>query len=207
MESRNRGYWSQNVQSRGQTVNLSKSSEIESLSILEWLSRNYTDDIVFGGRPNARPCRYTDKRVCTGLRIVIALHKTRCAQLLVVMRIADWQMGHESRGMTNRSCRLQRMRRNYASTDELLPDPRRNTSPSTGEQGILANVEFLLRNLSYHFMHTLFSHDAILRYANAAPACSIDWCNILVCNEVCAAPHLLLHHFQYYFCVPITATH
>lgn len=51
------GYWSQNTQSRGQTVNLSESFEIESLSILRGCPGiMYIDEI---GRPNARPRRST----------------------------------------------------------------------------------------------------------------------------------------------------
>lgn len=110
----------------------------------------------------------TDKRVCTACVIVIALHKTIARNYS--RRRVDRRLTNGPRVARNDKSKLQIAAREakLRVDRQLLPDPRRNTSPSPEVKAILANVEFLLRNLSYHFMHTLFSHDAILRYANAA---------------------------------------
>lgn len=64
------------MQSRGQTVNLSESSKIESLSILHGIARNYTDRITRQGGPNARPCTST-----AGFRVACVLLSRRIKRL------------------------------------------------------------------------------------------------------------------------------
>lgn len=160
------------MQSRGQTVNLSESFEIESLSILHGIARNYTDGIARRGRhPNARLCHTDSGFSC---RIVIAPHKT-AARDSSPLGSPDWQMGRESCGMTNRSSRFQRMRGNYAPTDSSFRNCGAILLRRPAEWAVRADAKLLLWKLSYHFMHTLLPHgcaNAVNRSTNFAQ-CSV----------------------------------
>lgn len=160
-----------------------------------------------GAGPNARPCTPTAGFSCR-LRIVIAPHKTAARDYYSSpLGSPDWQMGRESCGMTNRSSRFQRMRRNYAPTDSSFRNPRgaarRNTSPSTVAVSRLGRREITAMKSVLSFYACVVS-PRYMCYANAANQstnsvqCSARETRAVTYTEITAVQQFLYEMFALY---------
>lgn len=126
------GCWSQNVQSRGQTVNLSESFEIESLSILHGIARNYTDEIALGAGAALMHAR-THGREGFHAACVLLSRRIKRLRATTTRRRAIPGLTNGPRVTRNDKSKLQipADEAKLRADRQLLPEPRRNTSPST----------------------------------------------------------------------------